>query len=336
MTEANAPFQTPSIDVGTVMAEIEEDVRHRRAVGDLSAARDRELDELFQAHSPSSGAESALADALQSVDRAVFVSPVVPIDSNRRAGAVVKRAMRSASLWYVGWLTHQINQFASATNRSLHLIERRLDDQQDMIEDQRVPQAEVVEFAGVHGPDAWWVDAAVSAVVKAPGRILHAACDDGWLVRAVAAAGGDSYGVDPRASRVPPGLSGVSDLRVADLAEHLRAVAPGALGAVVLSGVVDGMAGGERNHLLRLITGRLATDGVLVVHSVTTSLWGSTDAPTAADLSPGRPLRGASWCRLLDGSGYDSVLHMGPDASDYLVTAVRRAVVPRSEATPAQ
>ena len=335
MTEANAPFQTPSIDVGMVMAEIEEDVRNRRAVGDLSTARDRELDELFQAHSPSGGG-GALADALERVDRAVFVNPVVPIDSNRKAGAVVKRAMRSASLWYVGWLTHQINQFASATSRSLHLIERRLDDQEVMIEDQRIPQAEVVEFAGIHGPDAWWVDAAISAVVKAPGRILHAACDDGWLVRAVAAAGGDSYGVDPRGSRVLPGLSGVTDLQVANLAEHLRAVAPGSLGAVVLSGVVDGMAGTERNHLLRLISGRLAANGVLVVHSVTTTSWGSPDAPTEADLSPGRPLRGASWCRLLDGSGYDAVLRMGPDAADYLVTAVRRAVVPRSEATSEQ
>jgi hypothetical protein len=335
MTEANAPFQTPSIDVGMVMAEIEEDVRNRRAVGDLSTARDRELDELFQAHSPSGGG-GALADALERVDRAVFVNPVVPIDSNRKAGAVVKRAMRSASLWYVGWLTHQINQFASATSRSLHLIERRLDDQEVMIEDQRIPQAEVVEFAGIHGPDAWWVDAAISAVVKAPGRILHAACDDGWLVRAVAAAGGDSYGVDPRGSRVLPGLSGVTDLQVANLAEHLRAVAPGSLGAVVLSGVVDGMAGSERNHLLRLISGRLAANGVLVVHSVTTTSWGSPDAPTEADLSPGRPLRGASWCRLLDGSGYDAVLRMGPDAADYLVTAVRRAVVPRSEATSEQ
>jgi hypothetical protein len=335
MTEANAPFQTPSIDVGMVMAEIEEDVRNRRAVGDLSTARDRELDELFQAHSPSGGG-GALADALERVDRAVFVNPVVPIDSNRKAGAVVKRAMRSASLWYVGWLTHQINQFASATSRSLHLIERRLDDQEVMIEDQRIPQAEVVEFAGIHGPDAWWVDAAISAVVKAPGRILHAACDDGWLVRAVAAAGGDSYGVDPRGSRVLPGLSGVTDLQVANLAEHLRAVAPGSLGAVVLSGVVDGMAGTERNHLLRLISGRLAANGVLVVHSVTTTSWGSPDAPTEADLSPGRPLRGASWCRLLDRSGYDAVLRMGPDAADYLVTAVRRAVVPRSEATSEQ
>ncbi|MGP0029186.1 MAG: class I SAM-dependent methyltransferase [Acidimicrobiales bacterium] len=335
MTEANPPLPTPSVDLGRVMAEIEEDVRHRRDVGDLSTAGDRELDVLFRAHSPSSSAGGTLAHELESVDRAAFVDPVVPIDSNRKVGAVAKKAMRSASLWYVGWVTHQFNQFAAATSRSLHVIERRLDEHEVLMRDEGVPRGEVVEFVGVHSPDAWWVDVAISAVVEAPGRILHAACDDGWLVRAIAAAGGDSYGVDPRPMRIPP-ESGETDLRVVDLAEHLRTVAPSALGAVVLSGVVEGMAGGERNQLLRLVTDRLAPGGVLVIHSVTTTLWGSPDAPPEADLSPGKPLRGASWCRLLGGHEYDPVLHMGPDGADYLVTATRRSVAPPSGATPRQ
>ena len=61
------------------------------------------------------------------------------------------------------------------------------------------------------------------------GRALHAAAGaDDWLVRRLVAAGGDAYGVDPR-----------YDGRV-ELSAHLRAVAPGALGAVVLSGVTLG------------------------------------------------------------------------------------------------
>jgi hypothetical protein len=333
MTEAPAPSEPPSVDVGAVMAEIEEDVRRRRANGELSLARERELNELFQAHAPSSGAGGTLGDALERVDRAVFVDPVVPIDSNRKAGAAVKKAMRSASLWYVGWLTHQVNQFSSATSRSLHMIERRLEEHEAVMERQRVAPAGVVEFAGLHGPDAWWADAAVAAAVGTSGRILHAACGDGWLVRAAAAAGGDSYGVDPRASRLDAGPNGEADLRVANLAEHLRAVAPGALGAVVLSGVVDGMAAGERDQLLGLIAVRLAAGGVLIVHSVTPASWDGPEAPTEADLSPGRPLRGATWCRLLEGSGYDAVLQPGPEGADYLVTAVRRAVAPQTGAT---
>jgi hypothetical protein len=104
---------------------------------------------------------------------------------------------------------------------------------------------------------------------------------------------------------------------------HLRAVAPGALGAVILSGVVDGMAGGEREELLRLSTTALAPSGILVLHSVSATTWHGPAAPLQADLSPGHPLRGGSWCALLAARGYHASVQPGPDEADYLVTAIR-------------
>jgi hypothetical protein len=333
---ADTDAGAPSFDVAQVMGEIEEEARQRRASGDLPIARERELNELFLAHAPASGAGGDLTEALQRVDLAMFVDPVVPIDSNRKAGAVVKKGMRSASLWYVGWLTRQVNQFASATSRSLHMIERHLTELERTVAVQRVPAAEVVDFPALHGPEAWWIGPAVAAVVddagpdddRPRGRILHAACGDGWLVRLIDAAGGDAYGVDPRPGRAEPGPSGTADLRQDGVAAHLTTVAPDALGAVVLSGVVDGMAGGERSALLELITSRLAHHGVLVVHVVGQTVWQAADAPVQADLAPGRPLRPDSWRHLLDESGYDVTVQPGPDGADFLVVAVRRGVTP--------
>jgi hypothetical protein len=333
---------TPSFDVAQVMAQIEEEARQRRASGDLPPARERELDELFLAHAPASGAGGDLTEALERVDLAMFVDPVVPIDSNRKAGAAVKKGMRSASLWYVGWLTRQVNQFASATSRSLHMIERHLTELERTVAVQRVPAAEVVEFPALHGPDAWWAGPAVAAVIGGTdgggsgpmGRVLHAACGDGWLVRLIVAAGGDAYGIDPRPGRAEPGPSETVDLRQDGVAAHLDAVAQGALAAVVLSGVVDGMAGGERSALLELIAGRLAPRGLLVVHAVSASVWRSDDAPVQADLAPGRPLRPESWCHLLDDGGYDVTVQPGPDGADFLVVAVRRGVGPAEPSPP--
>ena len=59
----------------------------------------------------------------------------------------------------------------------------------------------------------------------------------------------------PTASTPAPASStraelGTLDLRGEPVAEHLRAVAAAGLGAVVLSGMVEGMAGGERGQLL--------------------------------------------------------------------------------------
>jgi hypothetical protein len=334
---------SPSFDVAQVMAEIEEEARQRRASGDLPVARERELNELFLAHAPASGAGGDLTEALQRVDLAMFVDPVVPIDSNRKAGAAVKKGMRSASLWYVGWLTRQVNQFASATSRSLHMIERHLTELERTVAVQRVPAAEVVEFPALHGPEAWWAGPAVAAVVageadrgedRPRGRILHAACGDGWLVRLIDAAGGDAYGIDPRPGRAEPGPSDTVDLRQDGVATHLGAVAPSALGAVVLSGVADGMAGGERAALLELIGDRLAPAGVLVVHVVGLSAWQAADAPVQADLAPGRPLRPDSWRHLLEADGYDVTVEAGPVGADFLVVAVRRGVAPAEPLPP--
>jgi hypothetical protein len=323
VSDEEAGPEESSFDVSRVMAEVDDDVRRRRASGELPSARERELDDLFVAHSPASGQGANLRQALERVDRAMYVDPVVPVDSNHRAGGAIKKGMRSASLWYVGWLTHQINQFASATSRSLHLIEQRLIELEGGDGVQRAPRAEVVEFPELHGGEAWWVAPAIDAVGPAPGRTLHAACGDGWLVRRLVAAGRDAYGVDPRPGRAAPEVGAASDLRTDEVAVHLRAVVPGDLGAVILSGVVDGMAAGEREELLRLTTTALAPSGVLVLHSVTATTWHGPAAPVQADLCPGRPLRSGSWCALLDARGYHASVRPGPGEADYLVTAVR-------------
>jgi hypothetical protein len=318
--------EDPQAYVERVMAEIAEEVRLRRASGDLPPKLERELDELFLAHSPVAGRGGDLADALRRVDATTHIDPVVPVESERAAGAFVKKGMRSLLLWYVGWVTHQMSQSASAVSRALHIVDERLQALERDVAAQRVPPAGVVEFPGTQVPDAWWVEHAVTAVAKVSGRVVHVACGDGWLVRRIMEAGGDAYGVDPRAHLVDAAELGVLDLRGEDIASHLRAVAPAGLGGIVLSGTVDGMAGAERTQLLEAVATCLAPGGTLVLHSVSRRTWESADAPAEADLAPGRPLHPETWCRLLEQSGYHAVLQSGPGGADYLVTAVRAAV----------
>jgi hypothetical protein len=329
-----APTGDPQAYVAQVMAEIEEEVRLRRASGDLPPKLERELDELFLAHSPVAGRGGDLTEALRMVDAATFIDPVVPVESQRAAGAYVKKGMRSLLLWYLGWITHQISQFASAVSRTLHIIDGRLKELERQVEVQRVPHAGVITFSGDQA-GAWWVGPAVDAVAGARGRILHAASGDGWLVAKIVEAGGDAYGVDPRANIAERGMLGIADLRGEELDDHLRAVAPAGLAAIVLSGVVDGMGSGQRSQLLTLIATRLAPGGTLVIHSLSRSAWDAPDAPFEADLAPGRPLRPDTWCHLLVEGGYRATAQSAPDGADYLVIAVRADVAP-PDPTPAQ
>jgi hypothetical protein len=326
-TEDTVPAD-PQAYIQQVMAEIAEEVRLRRASGDLPPRLERELDELFLAHSPIGVRGGDLGEALRQVDAATFIDPVVPVESERAAGSVVKKGMRSMLLWYVGWITHQMSQSASAVSRALHIVDERLKVLERQVEAQRVPDASVVEFPTSAGPGAWWSDVAAAAVAKVPGRVLHAACGDGWLVRRINEAGGDAYGVDPRSPVVDTAELGVLDLRGEGLAEHLRAVAAAGLGGLVLSGVVEGLSGGERSHLLTAVGSRLAPGGTLVLHSVNRQAWEAADAPVEADLAAGHPLRAGTWCRLLEQEGYAATVQEGPDGSDYLVTAVRAGVTP--------
>jgi SAM-dependent methyltransferase len=310
-----------------VMAEIDEEVRRQRASGDLPARVERELDELFLQHSPVAGHGGGLDDALRMVDAAAFIDPVVPVASNRSGGAVIKKGLRTLNLWYIGYVTHQVSRFATAVSRSLHLVDERLQSLERELAAQRVPPSGVVDAGWAHRGDAWWVPVACDAVASVPGRVLHAASGDGWLVRALGDRGVDAYGVDPRPGVVSRAELEGADLREEDVLEHLRAVAPASLGGVVLSGVVDGMAGGERQQLLSLLADRLAPEGAVVLHSLGPAAWSSERAPLAADLAPGRPLRPASWVSVLDAAGFGATVPEAPTADDYLVVAVRRPVV---------
>jgi len=305
-----------------VMIEIDDEVRRRRASGDLPARVERELDELFLEHSPVAGRGGGLGEALRMVDAAAFIDPVVPVGSNKSGGAAVKKGLRSLNLWYIGYVTHQVSQFASAVSRSLHLLDDRVAELRRQLDAQEVPAAPVVV---VSEDGAWWAADAAKALAGAPGRVLHTACGDGWLVRSLAGDGIDAYGVDPRPGKTDDAEAvggGGGDLREEGVLDHLGAVESGALGGVVLDGVVDGMSHGERQQLLRLLGDRLAPDGVLVVHSLTPAAWDADDAPPEADLAPGRPLRPATWSHLLGTLGYSVTVHPGSSATDYLVVAV--------------
>lgn len=300
--------------IETVMAEIDQEVRARRNSGDLPARVERELDELFLEFSPVSGGTEA-SEPLRMVDASAFINPVVPVESAKSGGAAIKRAMRSLSLWYINFVVQQVNQFSSAVSRCLHVLENRVGSLEHELAALRTAETAVFEVPSVHRADAWWVQVVSEAMASAPGRVLHAACGDGWLVRVLGERGVDAYGVDPRSDPTEMAESAGLDLRSEPVMEHLRAVAPAGLGGVVLTGLVESMTVGELRRLLDACAECLAPDGVLGVHSLAPSWWSSEEAPAEADLVPGRPLRAGTWAALLRDRGFDIALARGAEVA---------------------
>jgi hypothetical protein len=335
-TDAGAGPEDDRDYLRRVRAEIDDEVRRRRASGDLPPQLEMELDELFARHAPLGSSRQELHEVLRLVDAAAFIDPVVPVESNRSGGALVKRSIRSLNFWYLRFITHQVSQFATSVTRALHLIDQQVSELADKVEAVELPSAVVIDVADAHGADAWWVPAVRTELGGARGRVLHAACGDGWLVGVLAAAGIDAYGVDPRSGRVTEQELGDLDLREEPVLDHLRAVAVGSVAGVVLSGLVEGSSPGERRRLLEAAVAALAPGGLLALHSLSPAGWDATDAPPAADIAGTRPYRPGTWPHVLDELGLAATvtlrpaLDAGTEPPDYLVVARRPAEGPAS------
>ncbi len=311
-----------------VRAEIDEEVKRRRASGDLPPQLESELEALFLEHAPLGSTRQELHEVLRLVDGAAFIDPVVPVESSRPGGAIVKKSIRSMNFWYLRFITHQISQFTTAVSRSLHILDHQLAELTRKVEAVEVPPSVVIDVAWAHRPGAWWVPTVTGELAGCRRRVLHAACGEGWLVTVLAANEVDGYGVDPRPGRVADQELGDLDLREEPVLGHLGAVQAGVLGGVVLSGLMEGSGHGERRHVLEAAVTALAPDGVLVVHSLAPSSWDEADAPPEADLVQARPYRSTTWPHLFDELGMRSTVTAGPDGRDYLVVGRRHSSPP--------
>ncbi len=289
-----------------VMADIDAEVRRRRAAGDIPPGLERELDELFLEFSPVGLSGTArLRETLALVDGAAFIDTAVPIASEKAVGSQVKRLIRSSISWYMGFIVHQVVKFAWATSRMFHVVADRIEELEAAAEAQHVPDLPDSLAPTVSGT-GWWADAAVDALTGVRGRVLHTDCGDGTLLDRLTAAGVDAYGVDPDDRLVEAGTERGLDVRTERGLEHLEVVGGEDLAGLVLTGWVQWLSPSRRDRLVGLAASRLAVGGVLVLHSATPEHWWATESPVVRDLAPGRPLDAATWEYLLTEHGFDA------------------------------
>ena len=298
-----------------VMAEIDVEVRRRRASGDLPPGLERELDELFLEFSPVGlQGKARLRENLALVDGAAYVDIAVPVASRKAVGTYIKRLIRKSLNWYIGFIVHQIVKFAWAVSRMLHLVVDHVEDLEATVDALRIPELPSSAVPVADPGSSWWANDAVAALTGVKGRVLHGECGSGSLVATLVAAGVDAYGVDPSEATIEPAIDGGLDVRAESALDHLNVVADEALAGIVLSGSVQWLHPNERDRLVELVVSRLAIDGVLVLHSATPEAWNRSTSHLLADLAPGRPLHADTWAHVLAAHGFcQTGLHRGGD-----------------------
>lgn len=305
--------------------DVAREAHHRRVSSPVSFAGE-----------PVSAGDAPLAGALQQMDAASRFTASPHVASTRPGGVAAKRAVVGALGWYLRHVTDQAATFSASTAGALHVLS-------DELASVRSAAGQAVQAGPLHRPrslpagpagavpvtdqpDAWWVGPVRAALGRpgGPGRVMVARAG-GDLIRVLGGEGFDAYGVDPdpAAGSVDPRAPWCEIHAGVDVVDHLGHAAAGSLAGIVLCAVVEGLDLPGVRRLLAFAHLALRHGGVLAVHSMTREAWAAADAPLAADLSPGRPIRSATWPVLLAEHGFEAAVTVPRGAPDYLVVARR-------------
>ena len=296
-----------TVDLDKVMAEIKEDVRRRRAAGDFPPSLERELDLVFDRFVPVGPLDGDFGEAIKAADRAAYINVAVPTASQKPGVGEVKRVLRKAMAWYLEYLAQQVTAFSTSSVRALRALAERTTHLEEQLARWRPAEDDGRDRPAVAPDLSAWETLVVGRLSGVGGRVLHAECGEGQMVRALIAGGVDAYGVDPRGPLVDAAVAAGLEAWPDDPVAHLGAVADGSLAGLVLTGCVDRLALGSQRLLVALAAAKLAPGGRLIVLAVAPERWASAVPPLEADLAPGRPLHAATWAHLLGRARFEQV-----------------------------
>jgi hypothetical protein len=314
------PTQDPT-DLRKLAAEIEAEVRARRAAGEYPPGFERDLDALFERFAPPEVSNDFDA-ALERAEDVMIVDPVIPVASRNPAFGLVKRVMAKLIGWYHVWIAQQITAVASSLHGALRLLGERVKGLERVTGEVARVRA-IGDRVPMVRDDARWSALVVDAMRGVRGRVAVVQCGDGALLQALVAAGIDGYGVESRADAADAARARGLEVKIDDGIAHIHVVGDGALDGLVLRGIVERAPLGELLSVIDDAAARLAPGGRLVVCSLTRAVWGDAATAAEADLVGGHPLNPETWGHVLAEQGFEAVGVELIDKDAYVVQATR-------------
>lgn len=296
--------EPPAIDLQRVLLELDEEVKAKRASGEISAELERELDMTFARFAPAGALEGDFEQLIERAESQAFFDLLAPNESARPVVPHVKRVVQKTMRWYLRYVVEQVTGFAHTITKAVRQLGERVEG--------------IEQLAG--SPDSFdsvraliddeatdtWSEAVLGQMKFAQGRVLHLGCGRGELVRALQGSGVDAYGVESVQDMVTVGMTEapVVDLRPDAPLEHLAKLAPSSLGGIVVSDVTNGMPAGARLKMLDRIAEILPKGAPIAIVATNPRAWESgVESVVAADLAPGRPFHAETWKFLLEQHG---------------------------------
>ncbi|MGH8977588.1 MAG: hypothetical protein ACRDV7_05900, partial [Acidimicrobiia bacterium] len=258
------------VDMTRVRAEVDAEVRARRASGLYPPSFEREVDALFDRFAPAPVTDN-LDDALERVEDASTLDPEIPIASNNPAFGAVKKVMARLLGWYHQFVVQQVMSLGVAITNVLRPLVEKVTHLEALVGDERIRDA--LDRLEPDLDDALWQAAVLDVVRGVSGRVALADAGDGALLAEICAAGVDAYGVEARVELAEAARARGLDVRTNEIARHLGAVEPGDLSGLLLRGSVERLSRPALLELIGAATTALAAGGSIVVMSRTPAAW---------------------------------------------------------------
>ena len=309
--QGNAP-----IDLHRVLLEIDEEVRAKRASGELAPELERELDLVFARFAPPGAVEGDFNALLERAEQQSFIDLLAPNESARPGVPQVKRVVQKSVRWYMRYVVEQLGGFSHTITKAVRILGERVNELEQI-----TPPADGTDIVLRRLQDVAvpWAPSLTEAFSGTSGRVLHARCGTGWLVGDLQKANVDAYGVDALSEFVAVGTASGLDLRPDDERDHLRTLAPGVLSGLVLSGSVDVLSRGGQVELIDLAALTLQRGCRLALVVTNPAVW-DTLAAVPTELAIGRPMRPDTWVQLLTDRGFSDISLQQAPALESLVT----------------
>src|SRR5215468_981916 len=135
------------IDTRKLVAEIEDEVRRKRASGELPADFERELDNVFARYAPVGALDLDFDQVLEKIEESTVIDTAAPLESSRPVVPQLKLVVRKAIGWNIRYIASQVSSMVQALTRALRLLGERV----DALEAQSPaapPEARTVRVAG--------------------------------------------------------------------------------------------------------------------------------------------------------------------------------------------
>lgn len=289
-------------DQAALLAEIDADVRRRRARGDLPADVERELDEVFARFAPPAAIDADLRTYLERLSQTTFIDVDAPTDSVRPGVSHVKRALRKSMAWYFRHMAQQVSSLAQSLITALTKAADRIAALEAAVPATSPAVERLTEGLPPIEP-ADDVGSVVETLKGTTGRVAHVGAGPGRVVEALRAVGVDAYGVEADHRLVDQ----VDDLLVrrAEATDHVRSLGPEVLGAMIVS--TDSLSWVEQATMLVEAPPALVPGGLLVISGSEPGSLGEGTGPARAALGVAHAMDADAWVELMSAAGLEGV-----------------------------